>query len=205
MTTALFGKMLGSRAVEKAVKATLIEWLPTYLAQLERNPSGDDDHPEDPLPPGTLSMPNSWVTVNEFTSDQPAGTLSVIIASQGTAEVTRRAGGVYDAWWNIAVAVIVTSTGREQARDLSDFYAIAVRSILLQEPIFGVTGMDWLGQRDDIVPADYALVGFGVQNNFLIQTQAVVTASLGPSVPDLDPADRPVLASAHIATERIAV
>lgn len=197
--SSIFGPLVGGDAIEAAVVATMKRWLPTYLAELERRTD---------RAPGSLPSPASWATVNEFsqtgTDPPPWG----IVVSPGTVGEPERLGdGSFNVWWGISVAIIVTAESRQAANDLAKLYAVAVRAIMLQRPSLGdvAAGVEWVAEANAAAPTDYLRVGWVTESQFNVRAVGVVNAYGGPAEPDLDPADLPQVASAHIATERIVV
>lgn len=192
----VFGPVITGNDVGDAVKAWLVHWLPSYLAEAERD-SGRD--------PGTLPMPRSWSKVPVFSRYNEQQLPAALIVSTGTDEISRRGDGTYGATFGVTAFVLAQGKDRENALELADRYAGSIARLAVDKPsILGFAeGTDFLGFVPADLPVDYMPNGWTVGVALGIRVNAVVTATGGPSVPDLDPSDLGEVETAEIAVERI--
>lgn len=193
----VFGRILHGGQVEDAALATLRAWLPTYLAELERQTGRE---------PGSLPRIRSWSLVSDFsveTEDQlPAG----LIVSAGLAEEPERDGERrYAAVWALGVGVITSARDQVTTRRLAMTYAAAIRAVLVQRPALGGLAdfVDWIDERYDDVPDDAGRSLAAGRVTFRIGVGDVVTAAAGPSQPDplpdpLEPYETATVATAGV-------
>jgi hypothetical protein len=193
----IFAPIRSGFVVEEAAQATLERWLPTYLAEVER---------QNDIPPQTIPVPASWVTENQFEQVQGAPLPCVIIVSAGTDASPERTGdGRYDMWFSCGVAVIVEALNDTAARRFAQLYAAAVAAIFVQQPSLGdvAARTELQAVTHDDAPANFLRAGCAVARVVTsVLLEGVVTALAGPSTPDLDPAEWPQVETVQIDAER---
>ncbi len=190
----LLGPILTADHVEQAALDTLKAWMPTYLAEMERQTG---------RPAGSVPMVRSWSTLNQFahwTEDQLPG---VILVSPGLAQhPTRRGDGSNWARWTLGVGIVVSARDQPTTNALAKLYAAAVRACLLQHPSLGgkSEGLGWTDERYTDVPSDQARSVAGAQLIFWVEYKDVVNDQMGPPFPAqpsptplTDPGDGPVV------------
>jgi hypothetical protein len=183
----IFGAIVHGGHIEAAALDTLRSWLPTYLAELERQTGRS---------PGVLPSVRSWSLVARFgleTDDQlPAG----MLVSAGLAfEPTKGGAGMYSATWLLDVAVVVSARDEGATRELAMIYCAATRAVILQRPALGgvAAGIDWVDERYDDLSESGRYLAAG-RNTFRVFVADVLSANAGPVRPDpkpdpLDPYD----------------
>lgn len=187
MTDPIFGPMLGPIDVRRAVKATLIEWMETYLAAVER-------HYELPAKRLEVPDPRNYVTKdNGQLNKKPEEHLPcVVILCPGTAGDPGREGdGMYNAPYLVNVAVIASAKDEESSSDLAMYYALAVRSLLVQQGSLGgfARGTRWKGDRnDDLAARSRRTIAAGT-NVFHVSVPNVAQKGAGLREPPADPYD----------------
>lgn len=190
----VFGPLVDGSQVEVWTRDVLRTWMATYLGELERRTG---------RAAGSLPLPRSYVTVNDFTRWPEDQLPAVIIVSPGlAAEPTRRGSGDYHASWVIDVGVIVSAATHAATRDLAKLYALAVRAALLQHRSLGgnATNVDWLDESyDDLPPEPERTLAAGL-GRFHVAVDGVVNTDAGTARPD--PPPDPAVAPADWPTVR---
>jgi hypothetical protein len=193
----VFEQIRSGFEVEEACKATLELWLPTYLAEVER---------QNTIESRALPVPASWVTENQFEQVQGAPLPCLIIVSSGTDAPPERDGdGAYRFWFSCGVAAIVEAVTDTAARRLAQLYAAAIAAILVQKPSLGgvAARTELQAVTHDDAPPDFLRGGCAVARVVAsVLLENVVTAFAGPAVPDLDPEPWPHVSTVQIDTER---
>lgn len=179
------GPMVHGGQVEDAVIATLIRYMPTYLADWERMMGFDA---------GVLLPPESYATVNSDFDKWPEQMLpAVVLVCPGLYEEPVRYGrGDIRARWAVALGVVTSAGDERSALSLAKIYAASIRTALLQHqtlwPQGTANGLEWLHEAYDDLPNEDArrslAVGKGV---FWVEMEAVVnTDTKPPEPPDID-------------------
>jgi hypothetical protein len=140
-----FGPILSGFEIEQAIAGVIRTWMPDFLAEVESRRN---------VAPGThptfkTQVPTSY-DANRLREDQlPA----LAIVSQGTLGVPEvfNSDGSYTARWQVDCYSVCTARGNRQARRLAQWYAAAVRAILIEWDFSGtdlnLIRIDWLGER----------------------------------------------------------
>jgi hypothetical protein len=182
--TNVFGPSVGAPEVEAAALATLKTWLPTYIHEMERRTGRD---------PGTIARVRSWNETSDFSQNPGVALPAVIVVSPGLdGEPERRGNGVYAAWWQIIVGVIVGAATAGAANDLAKLYAEAVRMLFVGRN--GGLGdlrarRRWLDESYDDAPPDFKQVATVATVSLAFLVEGVVADGYGPKTPDDDPPD----------------
>lgn len=165
--------------VEQAVVTTIRRWMPQYLDEVARQ-SGIDKK----MPMFRSIIPTSFAA-NRLGEDKfPA----LSVESPGTVERPRayNSDSSYSARWQVNLRAIVnTRTGRSQARRLAQWYAAALRAVMIQHPaldptLLDVMGLDWAGEQYTTrTAAQERTLGEGVVQCH-VQVANVVFRSAGP-------------------------
>lgn len=142
------GGLVGADDVRDAIKATILEWSPYYIAVLSTRlaTAGVIGQPQQISAP----LPNFGTWVNEpdkrnFGSGQPAAFLSKVTGTVG--EPVVQGNGQVIATWRSQVTVQVFGTTWEEAADLGSYYEKVVRWCILQHKSLGGFAMStkWMG------------------------------------------------------------
>jgi hypothetical protein len=179
----IFGRIVTGSHVEDAAEATLRLWIPTYIAEIERQTGRDA---------GTLPTPRSWSLVSEFGLDPEDQFPAIVIESPGLVESPGRDGrGTYRAAWDLRIGVVVAARDERATRRLSTTYAAAIQAALLQHPSLGGFAADtsWLDTRYTPIADDAGRTLAAGRTYFRVDVDDVVTAKAGPAVPNVDPLD----------------
>jgi len=184
-----FGAIVGRDQVAQAVAGMLSQWLPVYIAEIERQRG---------LMPRTLPLPpNADITALDTSYqigvDLETWTLAetpvIIVVTQPTGTPTRFDLGFYGCWYESQIAVIVQAEDEQSAIQQADWYGAAVMACALQQgSLGGVVSKTLL-----VEPARTEFVNPAVRN----VARAVVTVhhwvgnivdeSRGPLSPPSDP------------------
>lgn len=187
MSLQVFGRLLDVSEVEEAVIAALELWLPTYIAEVERQRG---------MTPESMPMPRSYSTVNEFVKWTEDQLPTIIVVSPGLAptDPKREGDGTYRAWYRVGVAVIAAARDRETTRRISKLYIAAIRGAILQHAGLGdleAAGIRWTNERNSDIPDEAGrTLGSGAVT-FDIEMRGVINDRLGPAEPFDDPYDDP--------------
>lgn len=173
----LYGTIITGKHVRAAVEATLKRWMPDYIGEVaRRNGKAAGDLPN-------FRSYSSVLEPDKFTEDQLPS--CVIVAPGLFGEPHRRGTGRYEADWSVGVGAVVRGKDRASTFDLTEYYAAAVRAILVQHPSLGgfAQHTDWLGERyDELSTQDLRTIAFAVVQ-FSVTVEGVVDTSQGPTAP----------------------
>jgi hypothetical protein len=186
----VFRRILDGPRIEAAAQSVLERWLPSYIAEVER---------QDGLAARSIALPHS-IEVSNYDTDVEKWpehqTPAVVVMAPGLTERPEKAGeGIYTARWALSIGAVVAPRGdKVSPRLLSARYAAAIRACILQHRTLEgvVMGIDWLDESyDDSGPlASRSLAACRVV--FEVQVDDVVTAGAGPTGdPPDDPYDPP--------------
>lgn len=177
--TSIFGQIVDADQVEAAVLETLRKWLPTYLAEIERQ--------RGITPPGSLPRPRSWTVASSLDKWPDHPLPAVFAVSPGLAEEPLRTSrGGYRAPWGVGVAAVVSAKDRAASRRLAAMYGAAIRTCLLQHRSLAgfATGLDWIDEDLDNAPPEQARTLAIAQELFVVTVDRVLDPAAGPAQPD---------------------
>lgn len=189
----IFGRILDDSDIENAIEAVLKRWLPTYLAEVER---------QHDLTPPFYKRPSSWGIHSEmYKWEEDALPHILIIATGNNDQPVKDGRGQHRARWYIGVAAVVSASGetgtlaKQNTRLMANRYAAAIRAILVQKQSLDgaldgtVRGIDWVdGRANDMNPGDERTI-WASRQVFTIEVDDVVSKNHGPVEPD--PPDDP--------------
>jgi len=129
MSISSIGPIVSRQNVEQAYLATIIEWLSTYLSEVE----AQNSLAPLPLPPSPASF-YGGVDEQTFTEDDlPA----VVVIAQPVEDAIRFGDGSYAQWFEVTVSPIVATETEDDSRALAGWYAAAVATMLTQQSDLG--------------------------------------------------------------------
>jgi hypothetical protein len=192
-----FGRIVTARRVGQAVVDTLELWMPTYLGEIERQEGMGVD---------TLVRPASYTVRSSLVRFPEQQAPAVIVIVPGTAGRPRASGkGVYEAAWQVTVAVIGHGTDLASTRANADRYAAAIRAVMVQKPGLGgfAESVDWEGETyadtDESMARSKAVAAVALA----VTVGGVTTRRAGPQSPLGDPftppASDPTVQTVHPA------
>lgn len=171
-----------------AALTVLKAWLPSYIAEIER---------QHDLDPKTLPFPRSYSTRTQTTKWSEDQTPAVVMVSPGLAGAPKRDGnGVWRSPWGLGVAVITSGNTQESVIANSSYYGAAVRACLLQrQPLPGVDGrLHWLDEDYTEIPEGQSRSLAAARVEFQVLIPHTVDDMAGPlpsAEPPVDPYDPP--------------
>lgn len=182
----LFGAIVTGKQVRRAMEAHLKAWFPSYIAEVGRSDGrGGGDLPLFRSYSSLLDMPDG-----RYVEDQMP---SCVIVAPGLLQQPTKHRGLYIARWAVNVGAIISGQDQDNTFELTELYAAAIRSAVVQHPGLGgfATATDWLGERYDDIPNDMQrTLGAGTVQ-FLVEVQGAVDAQQGPDVPLIQPVPDP--------------
>jgi hypothetical protein len=178
VTVTPFHRILTGADVEDAAIALMQKWMPTYLAEMERQTGRTAD---------SLPHVRSWVRTNEFEKFPEDQLPAVLVICPGLADEPVKTGdGKYRAGWALGVAVVVSARDQAVTQELAKVYAAAIRALLLHHPSMEglARGMEWNDERyDDLAQVDERTLS-AARQVFTVEVDDVTTARAGPAAPD---------------------
>lgn len=194
MTGSVYGRVITGSDVRAAAQATLQRWLPTYLAEMQRQKN--------------LTLPPVRHYSTGIPDDTPPDQLPgvVLVAPGITGEPERRGAGRYDAWWALGVGVVVAHKERDTACLWAETYTGALKACLVQQKALGGFASDLEWVDEEVTQADwnttYSVWAGALE--FTVFVENVLDASAGlasPPSPDPLAAVQTVeVSSTHVTT-----
>lgn len=177
-----FGPLVLNIDVDELMLAQLRKWLPTYMAEIERErPSL-----------GALQRPKTTSYVNALEDeDFPEHWLpAIVVTSAATAGDPEKDGdGNYYAAWNVVVSAIVRGRDPKETRTLASAFEGCVRRLLVQQGVEIDGELRWTGSsvrpvRDPTNAGRYLAAGM---STYVVYVDRVVLEDAGPSEYDDGP------------------
>lgn len=194
MTGSVYGRVITGSDVRAAAQATLERWLPTYLAEMQRQKS--------------LTLPPVRHYSTGIDPNTPADELPgvVLVAPGITGDPERHGAGRYDAWWALGIGVVVAHKERDTACLWAETYTGALKACLVQQKSLGGFASDMTWVDEEVTQADwnttYSVWAGALE--FSVFVQNVLDASAGLVNPPSPDATAPVLtvavSSTHVTT-----
>ena len=143
------GPMITGNDIEQALIAVLKAWLPSYLAEAERQHG---------WPVGKTPAPRGYVQTGVALEKWPQDQLPCIVIMAGGINTKPRvegSPGTLTAIWNVQVGAIFSSAWGDSSRAHSQLYAAAIRTCLIQRPLESVRAeVDYQGEIYDLLDFD---------------------------------------------------
>lgn len=165
--------------VEQALAGIIREWMPDYLRETEARRGISAGK----LPMFRTEVPTSY-EADRLREDQlPA--LSIVSPGLADRPEVHNSDGSYFSRWQVDCISVCSGAGNRQARRLAQWYASAVRALVLQHQLLDPTeltvmGIDWLGELYVTrAPTEERVLGEGVVR-FAVQVAAVAYREAGP-------------------------
>lgn len=178
----VFGTIFTPRKMEDALMVTLQTWMPTYLAEIERQTLRDSE---------SLPHPQSWAnSTSEFNAipGDEIMPLVVVICTGLAGEPERHGDGRYRAPWACGVGVFTSGRDQDSSRGLAYDYGAAIRALIVQHQSLGglpgAGGIDWVEERYDDVDIEEERTLGSARIVFSVWIEDVVSDNLGPVDPD---------------------
>jgi hypothetical protein len=209
--TNLFERIITPEEVEQAMANTLAEWLPDYLAELERSRG---------YTPGQIARPKGVIVASQFAKWPPDQLPLVLILSPGTdsTPAKRKGVGAYEVSWAVSAIAIVSDIDEVESRRLASTYAGAMRAAALQHsalksaayPDGFASWLSWRGETYSDIPFEDTRSLDSCRINFSVGVKDVTTEVAGPRKPSneevpVDPGDDPIVTSVKTTTAPVKV
>lgn len=181
----IFGPIVGPGQVEAAAEQTLRAWLPSYLAELERQTG---------LEAGALPLPAGYQTVSDLDHlvEQALGGPILVLVSPGITDAPiAREAGITGARWTLNAVAIVPAESRARAHVLAGAYATAIRWTLVQQGSLGglAAAVDWVDEEYLAIATDDRRVLGAGRVEVAVEVAVVLDRQAGPLPPPAaDPA-----------------
>lgn len=189
--------------VERAVKATLADYISDYLGELERVEGYAVDQ---------IARPAGIITSSEFAKWDGDQLPLILIVSPGLdgKPVKRTGDGAHEAAWSVTVAAIVSDVDEIETRRLMGAYAGAIRAALVQHKALRSTlhpqgfaqFVAWTDESYSDIPFADTRALDSCRVVFSVGVESVVTQMAGPrapsSTPGVDPGDWPAVTGVGI-------
>jgi hypothetical protein len=199
--TSSFGEITLIPDIEKAILATLKEWSPTYLREMERRTGRG---------PSKLPDVASWRPTDDILDRFPEQQIPAVQLQCTTdIDLTTRAQDVV-AGIRGTIDVIVQSNEAEPARELASLYAYSLGLIILQKPQLdgsikcAGTGWEKMGVPEvGKLKAESRWLAFG-SATIVLAVENFASSMMGPEAPqveDIEPPPYPVAETHHLDLE----
>jgi len=186
----VFGPINDAGVAEHALLNHLKLWLPTYLAEVDRQRG---------LVAGATAVPRSWQIVQQFDLSEEPQMPAVIIESPGPNDTPKKEGdGTVRVTYEMRVISVVAAKDYASTNDLGKRYAGAIMDVVMQKRSLGdpnVMGTDFMGYSHVEVPTEERRTKVGIATNLEITYRYAANWKMGPSMPIIVPdpnADPPV-------------
>lgn len=200
----LVGELKHRGLVEAAALKTLKDWMPFYIAQMERETGRD---------PRQLPQIKSWVLRPDFEYwPEDLKTPAIVVVSPGLVgdRPTKTGDGYYRATWSLGVAAVTEASDQDATNELAGVYGAAVRGALLQrrslEGEMRIT--DWIDTDTDRIPSEKRRSIAAEMNLFTVEMEQIVSVAEGPrgeppADPYADPGNWPVVETTAVEVDRL--
>jgi hypothetical protein len=193
-----FGRLVSGAQVEDAAETTLQTWLPTYLAEMERQLGVES---------GSMPVPRAWERTNTWNQHLATQTPVIVLVSGGLAGKPELRNGSYRAAWSLGLAAVVRDKDQRSANTLAKAYGAAIRGSLVQHGSLGgfASSVDYLDEVYTNDPPDYLDIGASVLLDFDVWVDDITDWPGGPTAPIVPPevpGGWPTVETTHIDIER---
>lgn len=178
-------RILTDDQVEDAVLATLRLWIPSKLSDIETQLF---------LSVGYYQRPVAWEVKTDFQKFPEEQLPMVIVVSIGLDDRPVKAGSQkYRAVWDMGVITVASSIDQASSRRAAYRLGAAARAALVhRQSLDGaldstVRGVEWIGSRNNEVPADDGRTAWAQRQVFRVEVDDIITMSAGPAGPDARP------------------
>jgi hypothetical protein len=186
VSTDIFGQVTLATQLERAVLATLEDWFPVYIREVElqsqANQYGDD------IPTDALPLPRAFLTTEKIDRESADQLPCIVVVSPGLSGKNapkQNGDGTFRVPWGISIGTFVSSNDRSNTKQLVRQYIAIARMIMLQKQSLGgfADGTTWLDESydDNFAFVDQKTVGAG-SVIFEVWVDNVVQRYGGPAV-----------------------
>ena len=193
-TPDIFGPILSTADIRKAVLSTLQAWTPTYVAAMASRS-------------GLVLLPfEDWKLRPEYRTLPVNNSPACLVTCLGTASTPQRRGnGDVMAVWTIEVLVVVFGDDWEATSDLVGYYTAAVRTALEQHRDLGgvASATQWLGEKYTEIEHSSTRTLGGAVIHFAVTTEHVLNYQAGPATPTSPLVLSPTAATASVTVTKL--
>jgi len=182
MTVADFGRCMVETDIDRAVIASVMYWLPTYLAEAERQRE---------LPSRTLARPKDESFQNALTSSEfPDGRLpAILVTTARTVALPLKDGdgSYFNADYTINVSAVVRGKTPPEAREVASVFGGCVRWLLVHQQTSLDGEVEWTASSVIPVPdqTDQGRWLAAGLNTFVLHLDDALTGA-GPTSPVME-------------------
>jgi hypothetical protein len=187
----VFGTIRTDDEIEDAVIATLRKWLPTYIAEVERQLGLDVGFYQRPF--------HSSYTVRTDFEVWPEEMMPVVSVEAFTIESDpRRNGrGIMTGQFATGITNICASNNAVYVRSYAARMGAAIRAAVMQHQSLdaqldgSVQGVSFLGSTNNLLASQDDRTIRAYRQVFVVEVADILTRGAGPAAPDVDPPDDP--------------
>jgi hypothetical protein len=180
-----FGTIKTPDEVEQAMLNHLHTWLPTYLAEIERQKG---------ITAGSLQAPRSYVTRNEFTKWPEDQLPALVVVNFGTAgDPKREGGGEYRVPWTLGVGAVLGARDKPFTHRLTRLYGSAIVAAILQHQSLGeyAESTHWDQMSFNDINERQGRTLASIQSIYTVSVRETINALEGPIQPVVPPTTDP--------------
>lgn len=175
--TSIFDAILSEADLETAIIVTINTWIPTYLAEIERQAG---------LPAGQLTVPNTVAAAFDLNNWSEYQSPSIIVVT-GPMGIPERAGGDrYTAVYPVTVGAFLSGQKEPEVRATAQRYIAAVAALLVQNGslgTFAATETLMIGRHVELPDPENRTLARGVVE-LHVTVDSILTGAAGPAAPD---------------------
>jgi hypothetical protein len=120
----VYGPLVGAYALQEAYYSTLQTWLPSYIAEFNRQLGSE-----------ILKVPHTYRTKPDLTKLPQTVEAQILVVCHGTKGAPKRHNSTTRSIWNVTVAVFVPGTKDwQESQALTHAYGAAARVAIAQHP-----------------------------------------------------------------------
>lgn len=179
MSELRFGTLLTPYGVEEAILAFIEKWLPTYLAEVERQTETTTHE---------IQRPASYRITREPEDNWPEDQLPAVNVNAEPGTYEQGSNGLLGQWFDVTVMAVTYGLDEDDARRIAQFYTAAIGALLLQQG-----GLDGLAENLSPLGMEFADLGDSARSlargafTFRVFVAGVVNRDRGPNQPDPNP------------------
>lgn len=172
-----FGPLVTNVDVDKLVVDKLRLWIPTYLAQLER---------EREKAPKYFNRPRDASYASVLDDDEfPDKILpGIFVTSSVAASTDPFEDGFYGATWTVAISAVVRGRSSEETRWIAAMFEGSIRRVMLQQPVGEKVEWDTTLVQPVADPTNAGRYLAAGMSSYFVYFDHVAQEGVGPHIPD---------------------
>lgn len=200
MSELRFGTLLTPYGIEEAIKDFIEKWLPTYLAEVERQTE---------TTAGEIVRPASYRVTRQPEGTWPEDTLPAVNVNAAPGEY-EQGNDALGQWFDVTAMAVAYGLDEDDARRTAQFYSAAIAALLLQQG-----SLDGLAENLSPVGMEFADLGDSARSlargafTCKVFVPGVVNRDRGPNQPDPNPdpdqpfGDLPTVSEVDVTVEGV--